>query len=649
MAVFTPIGMVQKGRLLASLGFFFILGACIATFSPSGEKLLRDVLMTTISPFVAPPTDIVIVTITEQTLERFPYRSPLDRGALADLVQRIDKAHPRTIGIDLLFDQPTEAEKDRRLAEVIEAAESPVIVASASHGDDLTDKQLSYLSRFAPSAIRGLAALSHDRVDGVVREEFPGRVVNGNWQPSFASALAQTAGISASQAAEKMVYYRSTGIHPARWTIYPAHAAAFAPPAWFAGKFVLIGVDLPLQDRHATPFAVLNGSVAGALPGVVIHANALARLIKGDKIITPEAVAAFAPFVLATALCIWVAWLRISVLVKPVVIIGAVVLVLILEATAFAKAGILLPMVAPSMLLLGLSGFVAILAWHRDSKERRFVQNAFSQYLSPAVVAELVSKPASLRLGGSERLITCVFTDLEGFTSLGERTEPEVFATVLNEYLEAVCGLFIEHGATIDKLIGDAVIGFFGAPGVQEDQAERALKLTLATVAMSRRFRTDLKSRGHDVGVTRIGVHRGPAVVGNFGGNRFFNYTAMGNTVNTAARLEGANKFLGTVNCISEEVANSSDDYLLRPSGVLCLKGKTEWISAFELLEDGRMNREMVEAYSQAYLLMSARDKTAAAAFASLAIQYPNDGLVAYHLGRLKQGEAGDRIYLEGK
>lgn len=123
----------------------------------------------------------------------------------------------------------------------------------------------------------------------------------------------------------------------------------------------------------------------------------------------------------------------------------------------------------------------------------------------------------------------------------------------------------------------------------------------------------------------------------------------MGNTVNTAARLEGANKFLGTVNCISEEVANSSDDYLLRPSGVLCLKGKTEWISAFELLEDGRMNREMVEAYSQAYLLMSARDKTAAAAFASLAIQYPNDGLVAYHLGRLKQGEAGDRIYLEGK
>ena len=446
-----------------------------------------------------------------------------------------------------------------------------------------------------------------------------------------------------------MVYYRSSDIGPSIPTVYPAHAAVFAPPAWFAGKFVLIGADLPLQDRHATPFSLLNGSVAGALPGVVIHAHMLAKLIKGDRIIAPSPVLAFAPFVFATVLCIWFAWLRIPVILKPLLIGGTVILVLIAEAVAFAKGGIVLPMAAPSMLLLGLSGFVAVLAWQRDSKDRRFIQSAFARYLSPAVVTEIVKKPALLRLGGSERLVTCVFTDLEGFTSFCERTEPELFAAVLNEYLDKTCGLFIEHGATIDKLIGDAVIGFFGAPSAQDDQSKLAIDLTLAINAMSRRFRRDLEARGHKIGPTRIGVHRGPAVVGNFGANRFFNYTAMGDTVNTAARLEGANKYLGTLNCISEQVTRSANEYVLRPSGLLCLKGKVSFISAFEVLEDTVVNRELVKSYSEAYVLMSARETVAAAAFETLSNCYPDDRLIAFHCGRLKRGETGERIYLEGK
>lgn len=647
-----PLLQIKKfaiGRIVTALGFFLALWAIIAIVAPRIENLVRDVMMTTVSPFNAPPRDIVVVTITEQTLEQFPYRSPIDRGFIADLVQRIDGARPLAIGIDLLLDQPTELAKDARLAGIIESAESPVIIASGSQEDDLTEKQLAYLDRFAPQAIRGLVALLRDRVDGVVRESFPGRAASGGWQPGFAPALAMAAGLPVPQTREKMIYYRNEGFEPAKFTTYPAHAVAFAPRAWFSGKFVLIGVDLPLQDRHLTPFAVLNGSVAGALPGVLIHANTLAKLVNGDHIIEPSLLVTLMPFVLALVLCGWIAWRPMSVIMKPVAILIIVAAMLIAEVAVFAWYGIILPMVVPAMLIIALSSFVAVLAWQRDSRERRFIQNAFSQYLSPTVVTEIVKKPALLRLGGSQRVVTCVFTDLEGFTSFSERTQPETLAAILNEYLDLICGLFIEHGATIDKLIGDAVVGFFGAPGEQPDQTKKALALTLAIGALSRRFRKDLNARGHNIGSTRIGVHRGQATVGNFGGNRFFNYTAMGDTMNTAARLEGANKYLGTANCVSEAAARDAGNCLLRRSGDLYLKGKIEVVRAFEVLEDTETNRQMVKVYAQAYQLMSMRSADAKAAFESLVDQYPHDGLIAFHLGRLNGGEAGDAVYLESK
>jgi adenylate cyclase len=144
-------------------------------------------------------------------------------------------------------------------------------------------------------------------------------------------------------------------------------------------------------------------------------------------------------------------------------------------------------------------------------------------------------------------------------------------------------------------------------------------------------------------------VHRGPAIVGNFGGNRFFNYTAMGDTVNTAARLEGANKFIGTLNCISDQAATFAEGYLLRPSGALFLKGKNECTHAFEALEDTEENRAMVREYLEAYRMMANGEPQAEAAFETLAQKYPSDTLIAFHRNRLAGGEVGDDIHLAGK
>ncbi|RWE40682.1 MAG: adenylate/guanylate cyclase domain-containing protein [Mesorhizobium sp.] len=640
---------VQRRGIAASLAYLVLLGVSTALVSPPLENILRDMMMVSISPFTHAPRNIVVVSITEQTLANFRYRSPPDRGFLADIVTRIESAHPLVIGIDLLFDQATEPQKDARLETVIEAASVPVVIASASRADGLTQRQSDYLNAFAPSAKRGLAALSHDNLDGVVRGVFPGREVEGGWAPSFAAAIAAATGVSSGHKAEEMVYYRTVNSLPFNFSTYPAQAVPLAPLSWFEGKYVLIGVDLQQIDRHPTPFALLSGAETGVLPGVAIHAHSLARLLSGNRITVPWPAVGYAPMLVVGLFCLWIVSRPIPVVFKPFAVAGAVLLVWIGEAWAFARFAILVPMIAPALLVLGLSAFVGFLAWRRDANARHFLQNAFSKYVSPAVVAAIVKEPNALHLGGERREVTCVFTDVEGFTSLSEKLAPEVIAEVLNEYLHGLCELFIEHGATIDKVIGDAVVGFFGAPVAQNDQSERAVSLALAVQDLEQRLRERLARRGHSFGATRIGVHGGPAIVGNFGGNRFFNYTAIGDTVNTAARLEGANKYIGTKNCISAEVAKQTARFLLRPVGVLHLKGKSQGIEAFEAMSRTSENIILCEEYGKAYALLAIDDKLATAAFELLVTNYPQDALIAFHHGRLASGHFRADIHLADK
>jgi adenylate cyclase len=635
------IGQITKWKrngTAAALAYLLFLGLSTALVSRPLENIVRDVMIVSISPFTHPPPNIVVVAITEQTLSRFPYRSPVDRGFLADVVARIEAAGPRVIGVDLLFDQETEPSKDTRLEAVIDTASVPVVIASASQIDGLTQKQTDYLNAFAPSAKRGLAVLSHDNLDSVVRGVFPGREVADGWKPSFVAAIGAAVGITSSRRPAEMIYYRAENGTPFKFPAYPAQAVALAPLSWFQDKYVLIGVDLPQQDRHPTPFTLLSGPDEGALPGVIIHAHSLASLLSGEKITTLWPGAEFALLLVPGLFSFWVAWRPMPVVFKPIAIGGALLLVWIGEAFAFAQSAILVPTVAPTFLIVGLSAFIAFLAWRRDAMERQFIQSAFSKYVSPAVVAAIIRKPAALSLGGESRVVTSVFTDLQGFTQFSEGLAPDVLAGILNEYLDGVCNLFIGHGATIDKVVGDAVVGFFGAPAAQADQAERAVALTLAVEDFAQRLRAQISERGFSLGVTRIGVHCGPAIVGNFGGNRFFNYTAVGDTVNIAARLEGANKVVGTKNCISSQVATQTRGFLLRQVGVLYLMGKSEGVTAFEALSNSVENKHLCEEYSKAQVLLVAKDSRAGAAFERLVKKYPQDGLIVFHQRRLAGG-----------
>jgi adenylate cyclase len=184
----------------------------------------------------------------------------------------------------------------------------------------------------------------------------------------------------------------------------------------------------------------------------------------------------------------------------------------------------------------------------------------------------------------------------------------------------------------------------FGAPADQPDAASRAIACALALDAHAERYRQEWIARGAPLGLTRVGVHAGPAIVGNFGGGRLYDYTAYGDTINTAARLEAANKQLGTRICVSAAAAERAEGFVGRPVGDLVLRGRTEPMRVFEPLPPKERKSRHALAYADAFAKLEARDPAALAAFAALVGESPTDALAQYHLRRLLNGESGTRI-----
>ena len=188
------------------------------------------------------------------------------------------------------------------------------------------------------------------------------------------------------------------------------------------------------------------------------------------------------------------------------------------------------------------------------SEQRRYAQSALGKYLPRDIAAQILRDPKKLSLTGEKRSIYTLFTDIEGFTALSHRLPPDRVATLLNAYLDGMCDIVLDHGGTIDKFVGDAVVAFWGAPIAREDDADRAAAALLAMICASpRNSRLSMTNRAMNSGRTRVGLHYGEAVVGNFGGEGRLSYTALGDAMNCAARLEGANKYLKTVALVSDE------------------------------------------------------------------------------------------------
>jgi adenylate cyclase len=287
----------------------------------------------------------------------------------------------------------------------------------------------------------------------------------------------------------------------------------------------------------------------------------------------------------------------------------------------------------------------------REARQRQATAErahaSLSRYFSPNLAERLANDTDAIDLSGQRREIAMLFTDIANFTTLVETLEPNVLGPLLNDYVMGMTDIVFAHDGTVAKIVGDALHVLFGAPGEQLDHASRAVACALALDEYAQLFRECWHKKGIALGATRIGVHAGPAIVGNFGGGRFFDYTAYGDTINIAARLEAANKQLGTRICVSAIVAAKVKDFRGRPVGDLLLRGRSEALRAFEPLRVEQYEEPSTKSYLEAFAKLEAGDPSAMAAFAAYVGKHADDQLASFHLKRLLNGATGTRMAMD--
>jgi adenylate cyclase len=294
-----------------------------------------------------------------------------------------------------------------------------------------------------------------------------------------------------------------------------------------------------------------------------------------------------------------------------------------------------------------LAAFVAVsMAMNSvGAKQKKIAQSALGKYLPRDIASEILRDPSRLALHGEKRAIYALFTDLEGFTKLSHAIEPEMVALLLNRYLDLLSEVVLRHGGTIDKFVGDAVVAFWGAPIARADDGERAARAALAMYEAGEIFRRDVPPGVPPIGCTRVGLHRGDAIVGNFGGEGRIQYTALGDSMNLAARLESANKTLKTRALVSETAIAGVTGVPFRPMGRVTVRGRATPIAVYEPVPD--MVKDAVTYFTALYDRFDQGDLMALEEIVQYSDEHPEDAALANLVYRLRKVGAGGSFVLE--
>jgi len=455
----------------------------------------------------------------------------------------------------------------------------------------------------------GLANLPSD-ADGAVRRfvpvEAPGEFARKEGMPRLAfGALAALAATGQDRQAGAWRFggreIAALGAVPIAFAGPPGsfHALSFrkllAPDALndpavlaLAGKVVVIGAGYAsMNDLHPTPYSTSIGGANTLMAGPEIQANVVETLLAGnfiDETRAPVRLLAFA--VLLGAL----AWFGLRLPAwRSVILVIVAMLAAALAAYLLFRRNLLFPVAHLQAGMLVVLICLSLLRLTREQRERERIGQMFGRYVSPQVVSELLASPELPELGGQTRQISVLFSDIRNFTTFSEKLSAREVVELLNTYFERACAALLAEGATIDKFIGDAIMAEFGAPLAQADHARRALHAAVALRAVAVEFRAWVEQRfagrdlpQFDIG---IGVHSGEAVVGNIGSSVRMEYTAIGDTVNVASRLEGQTKAIGAHILASRDTVSMFGDGL--KTGTLhhlTVKGRAAPVEAFEIV-----------------------------------------------------------------
>jgi len=409
-----------------------------------------------------------------------------------------------------------------------------------------------------------------------------------------------------------------------------------APASAFKDKIVLVGATaIGIYDMRVMPFS-------GVFPGIEINATIIDNILRNDALTRPDWVAVFdIAAILLLGVSLSVVMARVRPLAATLITMTMLAAYAVVNEYIFVAWKIWLTAIYPSMTMVLVFGGVITYRIMTEEKKKKEIKNAFGRYVSPSLVNDILRDPAKLVLGGEERRLTVLFSDIRGFTTISESLEPQALVKLMNDYLTPMTDVVLETGGTIDKYMGDAIMAFWGAPVWQEDHQVRACNAALSMMERLTVLQKEWSGRGIpkiDIG---IGLSTGKLTVGNMGSTTRFDYTVMGDSVNLGSRLEGMNKEYGTHIIVPKfTYEDVKDHFILRPLDAIKVKGKNVPIKIFELMgrkEAGDRLREVAGLFETGLQAYMCRDwDKAETYFKKTQEAAPGDGPAKVFLSRVK-------------
>jgi adenylate cyclase len=377
-------------------------------------------------------------------------------------------------------------------------------------------------------------------------------------------------------------------------------------PGLFKDAIVFVaGTAAGTYDLRVTP-------VSPFAPGVLIHMTALDNILRGAFMREGPVPLFFATMLIVCLATAWSFMLLQNQVLKFTVVLGLAVVYYALVVHAFKSHGLWLELAFPEAAIGVTFALAASVEYLTEGRQRRQIRAAFDKYMAPEVVDEIMRHP-DIKLGGERKELSILFSDIAGFTTISERLQPEGLVELLNEYLSVMTDIVRQQRGNVNKYLGDGIMAIFGAPLGEPTHATLACYAALDSQAALTKLRVDWKTRGRPEIAARIGINTGDVVVGNMGSQTRLEYTVMGDNVNLASRLEGANKFYDTPILIGRRTYELAQaDVEVREVDLLRVKGKLEPVVVYELLaRKGQLDplkQKVVQGYMEGLRAYKARD-----------------------------------------
>lgn len=686
----------NKNLLLISIGiglFSALLTLCLYRWSPTFLKevdLRYSNFRFKLRGKVKPGPNVAIVAIDEKSINKLG-RWPWSRRRLAELVEKLADYRPKAVAFDMTFSEPESDDADRVFSTALEKDRDVVLgyFFRESATQEPSSESLNQLSRSNvklidflgkpepnflgefPSVEMNIPQIgAHARgfgffnfpnadTDGVFRRAQLLMTYKGEIYPSLdiegirhflgeeillkvtsygvdSFYIGQTR-IPTDERGEFLINYYGPG------GMFPTYSfvdvlSGKVPPDALKNKLVFVGTtEIGVYDARSTPFDA-------TFPGVEIHATVAENILNGRFLIKNDLTEALdIALLLILPMILVLLLMRAGKTFIAISIFFALLFIHLLgNYILFTRLNLLLSALYPALSL----GFAYVFYEGKRNliveRKGRYLRKAFSSYVSAELVAQIIQDPDKLKLGGEKRNVTMLFSDIRGFTSLSERMPPEALVSLLNEYLSPMTQIVMNERGTLDKYIGDAIMAIFGAPLDVPDHPKRACQAALQMIEELKKLYPKWKEKGWPHISIGVGINTGEAIVGNMGANMRFDYTAIGDAVNLASRLEGLNKLYGTQIIVSKSTLDGVDpsQFLVRELDLVRVKGKEKPVSIFELIGpsgDGQ-KEALVGLFTEAWNLYQDQEfYEAMEKFAEILKMFPEDKPSAlYHERCLK-------------